>query len=681
MSDIRDQDNIDDLRKRLYDRGQTVSDIKRHSLTDQKIDVARGWGDVAKPVVTTTIKENPDTNSNLDTNTKNNNFQSNFSSIEDREENTTPKNDLVIDSVVRNNKEETKTKKGWSFRSIVLTFSITVFVIAAIVSSAYIYLGANQISGGNINISLDAPFAVAAGDILPLQFSITNQNSVPIESVTLIINYPSGSKAGDESGRDLYEERISLDDIGPSEAINVPVKAILFGEENQDKEIKASVEYRVKNSNGTFFKEIEPILVRINSSPLVLRVDSVNKVSSGQEVDITVDLSSNSQTPLRNVLVTTNYPNTFSFISSEPAPSSGQNGWLLEEVLPEKSYQLKIRGLITGFTNEESEIQFIAGNPRSDNQFIISSILTQTKINYEIEEPFTNVVVSVNGESGNSIILKQGEGTSVSIDVTNTLNETVYDMRVEAAPKGNVIRDNALSVSSGFYDSTYKTINWEIASTPALEEVRPNESRRFSFGVNPDSGQSTASFDVSVKVFARRVNEAGASEELIGTAIAEIKYSSEIETLGQASHGGGIFSDQGPIPPQAGKTTDYTITLSARAGVNDASDAVLTTSLPQYISWNDKYDGPGKVEFNPVSKQLRWEIGDIKAKSDKQLKFQVSLLPSVTHIGRTLTLVERQNLLAKDRFTGTNLQDRNDAISSELSTELGFEKENGKVQE
>ena len=76
---------------------------------------------------------------------------------------------------------------------------------------------------------------MAAGDVVPLQISIANQNSVPMESANLILNYPVGTKTSDEQARDLFEERIPLSNLLAGEAVNIPVSIVMFGEENQEK--------------------------------------------------------------------------------------------------------------------------------------------------------------------------------------------------------------------------------------------------------------------------------------------------------------------------------------------------------------------------------------------------------------------------------------------------------------
>ncbi len=660
MPVIKDQENIEELRKRLYERGGSSIGTKRHNLTDEPVAVARGWGEDTSVSPKKTLAEIVD---NEDT------FKSEpptvLTSDKLREEEA-----IVVTAV----------KKPKRYRKIILLTSVGVLVLATVVSSAYMLFGGNQISANNISINMEAPFSVAGGDNVPLQLSIANQNSVPIESATLILNYPPGTKSADQEGRDLYEERIPIAGIEAGETINVPVQVVLFGEENEDKEIKATVEYRVVNSNSTFFKEAIPVIVKINSSPLVMRVTGVNKISSGQEMEVTLTLQSNATTPMKNILISATYPNSFSLIKSDPTPSSGQNEWLIDEVMPDKTYTIKLRGLISGLASEASEIQFKAGNPKADNQFALGSTLTQAKISFTIEKPFIDVGININGDTDGTATLSAKTDTTVAVTVTNTLDETIYDMRVELAPKGNMIRDGLIDVRDGFYESSSKKINWEIASMSSLEKILPGENRKFEFKIKPDTNQATGAFDLSVKVFSRRVNEANASEELIGSTLATAKYSSEIKLNREAGHQDSPFSDSGPVPPVAGKSTYYTITLEAKAGVNDITGGILTTSLPQYVSWLNKTNRDGEVEYNPVSKQLRWKVGEVEAGKSKQLQMQVTLLPSVTHIGRTLTLLEAQDFRATDRFSNELLQVKEGAINTELSTELGFKRDNGIVQ-
>ena len=323
MAGIKDQENIEELRRRLYERGDNSAQSSRHQLTSRPgVEVSRGW-DVPKSALPKTLDPIAPASEVIQPEI-----------ISDLAQN----NEVLPTAITAVAEVKTPTKRG--YRKFVLIVSTIFFFITAVLSSLYLYFGSNQISASNVSISLSTEFSIAAGETLPLQISITNQNTVAIESATLIINYPPGTRSNEENGKDLYEDRIPLETITPGQAKNIPLKVLLYGEENDSKEIKAVVEYRIAGSNGTFFKEAAPQSVIISSSPLVLRVTGVDKISSGQEMEIKLQLKSNSSLVQRNVLISASYPNSFSFISSEPEPAYSDNSWLIKEIKPEEPLRL-----------------------------------------------------------------------------------------------------------------------------------------------------------------------------------------------------------------------------------------------------------------------------------------------------------------------------------------------------
>jgi len=58
---------------------------------------------------------------------------------------------------------------------------------------------------------------------------------------------------------------------------------------------------------------------------------------------------------------------------------------------------------------------------------------------------------------------------------------------------------------------------------------------------------------------------------------------------------------------------------------------------------------------------------------------QLRIQPSSSQVGSTPTLLNSQRFRATDRYTNTLLQASAPAITTELSTEYGFDKENGTV--
>lgn len=645
---IKDQAQIDEMRRRLYERGSEPIPQPRHNLSHKDASAPTQWPG-QRPL-------EPEPLGQID-----------------------PRPGALDEPTLDVHMSSTKKRFRYSYRTIILLGTLGLFLVTILFSSLYLMFGNTQISNKNISLAITAPLTIGGGEVMNIQIAVTNQNKVPIESAVLIVNYPSGTKSTDTPARDLYEERITLNRLSAGEAINVPLKAIMFGEENQERQIKATIEYRLVDSNGTFYKESDPLNFKISSSPVVIRVESTKKVSAGQDVEVKLTIQSNASTPLKDLLITANYPTNFDYSSSEPTPAFRESAWLIKELLPEKSTTIVIKGAIVGKQTEEFQIQFSAGTPQQDNQFIIGSVLANAVADFVIEQPFIDVGIGVNGLKTEVVTLPTGEETAVKVTVQNTLDQTLYDMAVEVAVKGNILVRENVQVNKGFYDSVKDVIRFDPSGDKSLATVAPGATKEFSFTLKPGDQKSTPSYTLTANAFARRVNETSATEQLVGTAKTEVKFTSSVAVTRTVARGVSGFADVGPIPPAPDTKTSYAVTLTASAGGNDVTGGVLTTSLPQYVSWENLSLGDGKLEFNPVSKELTWTVGEIKAGTKKTTTFQVALLPSQNQIGTTPAVIGAQRFRATDRFTSEVIRAEAPPASSELGIETGFEENNGQV--
>ena len=649
MSVLRDQAQIDEMRRRLYERGVTPHAQDRHALSPTNQTPATTWAG-QRPV------EMPD-----------------IHPVDHRPEVLDEPTVEIHETIL------SKKRRRYSYRTIILLGTLGAFLLAILFSSLYLMFGNSQISNKNISIAITAPLTIGGGEVMNIQVAVTNQNKVPIESAVLIINYPAGTKSSDTPAKDLYEERITLNRINAGEAINTPLKAVMYGEENQERQLKATIEYRLVDSNGTFYKESDPLTFKISSSPVVIRVESTKKVSAGQDVEVKLTIQSNASTPLKDLLITANYPTNFDYSSAEPAPAFRESAWLVKELLPEKSTTIIIKGNIVGKQTEEFQIQFSAGTPQQDNQFIIGSVLANATADFVIEQPFIDVGIGVNGLLTDVVTLPTGKDTQVEVSVQNTLDQTLYDMAVEVAIKGNILVRENVQVNNGFYDSVKDVIRFDPSGDKSLSSVAPGATKKFVFTLKPGDQKSTPSYALTANAYARRVNETSATQLLVGTAKTEVKFTSSVAVARTVSRNVPGFIDVGPIPPAPDTKTSYTVTLAASAGGNDVTGGVLSTSLPQYVSWENLSSGDGTLAFNPVSKELTWSVGEIKAGTKKSTTFQIALLPSQNQIGTTPAMLGTQRFRATDRFTSEVIRAEAPPASSELGPESGMEENNGQV--
>src|SRR3989344_1315634 len=190
----------------------------------------------------------------------------------------------------------------------------TIFFLISAGYAGYVFLGGGQtISGSNVNIFVTGPVSVGGGEELPLTIIVDNQNPAAMEAVNLVVEFPDGTRRVDDVSKELLRQRESVGVIDSGESVRREIRAILFGQEKETKEIAISVEYRVSGSSALLFKEKKFEIV-LSSAPVTVAVDAPTEISAGLPFELTVSIASNSENVIENLLLKAEYG--FGFIFS-----------------------------------------------------------------------------------------------------------------------------------------------------------------------------------------------------------------------------------------------------------------------------------------------------------------------------------------------------------------------------
>ncbi len=612
------KEQFDSVRARLYDRGSVPRKNERTVLTSdiKTADVPHAWGN---------------------------------------EISDTPEPSPIIIATPMVNKKRNK------YRLIALLFGVFFFIAAVSLSSIYLLLGGNTISNENIGVAISGPSSIGGGEVATLQIGVSNQNNVALNSAVLNITFPPGTLSADAENKPLLRESIALDSIVPGETLNVPIKAQLYGEEDEEKVIMAEIQYRLQGSNGTFEAAAEPYTIKINSSPVTIATEGATQLSSGQAVSIDFVVRSNSSTVLRDLIVRAEYPFGFDFESASQNPISGQNVWKIDTLQPEETKKITVKGLVTGVATDERIVNVAVGVSKNTNTYALDSIFSASDFSYEIEESFINYTVAINNSTADSVVVQQGGEVQVKIEFTNPLESTLYDNELRVQLSGTALNESGVNAQRGFYDSIQNAVLFDHTTIPDLESVQPGETVRLQFTIEPEAYVRTApELGMVFSAKARRVREARVAEALEGNISRTVRFASAANIAGSISHQSGFN------PPVAEKMTQYTVTLRAESGSNDLIDTEVTANIPSYVSWLNAGGGDGEISFNPSARTLLWEVGDIADNSVATVTFTIGLLPSISQVGETPTLISSQSLKATDRFTGTVVRDTNVALTTQL---------------
>ncbi len=558
----------------------------------------------------------------------------------------------------------------------VLIFSFGFFVLTLLIALYTFFGGSNFVSVNNINIVAEGVVAVAGGDTLELDVSVINDNSTDLQLVDLIADFPDGSKDPENPSKDLTQSRISIGDIPAHSAVHQKVKVILFGEQNEKKLIHFGVEYRTAGSSAIFYKE-KTYDIAITSSPVLVTIESIDSVISGQEAEARVTVSSNSLSIVRDLMLVMDYPFGFTFTSSVPKPVTGNNVFLLGDLAPGAKKTFTIRGALQGQDGENRVLKARVGVQSKTDARDVSAVIISDTHRFSIEKPFIGTSLALNGVSDGLVTSAPGELIRGEVTWTNNLSTRVTDVVVEIKLAGNILDKNSVTVEGGSYNSLTNTITWDSRQDSRFKLLAPGESGRASFAFSsqrlaPGSYPVNPEMNVSIGVKGARIDEGNVLEGIPGSSKRVVRLKTQVETLSKTLARSGLISNSGPVPPQAEKTTTYSVVWTINNSSNSISNGIVKAHLPANVSWTGVTKVDGDMSFDPSSGDILWTMGDVPrgagvTKVAPQATFQVAITPSVTDKGSLITLVDEGVFTGGDDFTGEEITARVRSVNTQVS--------------
>ena len=525
-----------------------------------------------------------------------------------------------------------------------------IFFILALGVAFYVYIGgSNVVSGENLEISVSGPVSVSGGEELSYQISIYNKNNVPLDSANLIIEYPSDTRtsAGTSAPLQRYTEEIGK--LNSGEKYQKVFKALMFGEENEVKSIKITVEYRVRDSSATFYKEKLYEFV-MSSSPVTLSITGPEEASAGSEVTFKVNISSNSTSVIEDVALLTDYPFGFKFISASIKPDFGDRGWFLGDISPKESRNITLKGTIDGQDGEERIFRWRAGIQNDKDKEEIATTFSSNLHQISITRPFVGLGFSINGQSSDTFTAITGDSLRGDIVYSNNIGSPLSNVEVNARLSGSIVSRYDVSAPSGYFRTSDYTVIWNKEKNNSLANLSPGQDGNLSFNIKMpglseflNSSIVNPTLLVKVSIFGNNLSVLDGGDKIVSNS-KEIKIKVKTEPKIEAS----------VIEQTTGKIR---ILLKLRNSVNDLSQTKVNMTLPTYLSWiGNVAPSEEGVSYNAIGGEIVWNAGKVNAltgysESPRQISFDLGIgegyeLPSNPIVLKNI------NTSATDDFTG-----------------------------
>ena len=557
-------------------------------------------------------------------------------------------------------------------------FSVIFFLIATGIAGYSLFSKRIVVSPDNVNVSVFGPVSAKGGDDVNIQVLIENKNTVPINSVQLTGNFPSGSRNIGDTGKELPRTVKSLDSIAAGETRTETVKALILGGENQKKEISFDIRFRVEGSDALYTKN-RKFTLNLTSTPLSFTASLLKEITPKQDFTLGVDITSNSQAVLMNPVFKMDYPQGFVFEGANPAPTENDNVWLLGTMNFGEVKHIDVKGKLLGDNGQQKIFHLSSGIGTDNNQLAMSTVFGTSLVEALIAQPFLGIDILVNGSNEPSPIIKNWEAGNIDIGWTNNLLDKINNGEIAVSLKGDTIdKKSIVPIPDGLYDSISNTITWDERAVPDLALLSPGQKGTVSFGFSLIPYSAAHSFKnptitVSTNVKGNRINESNVPQDVKFSSSKTIKISSQIQFASFGTHYGIPISNTGPIPPRVGQATTYTITWKAINTANDVSNAQISATIPLSVQWTGQiFPNGSAISYDETSKKVTWNIGNMKAgvgysEDPDEVSFQVALLPGLSELNKTPMLLSSSVFTATDNFTGASLSAKAVAVTTVIS--------------
>jgi len=591
--------------------------------------------------------------------------------------------------IVTENQPPKKHTMSFFTKLLIASF---VFCLIAVGVGAYIFLnGGNMISANNLDITIDGPISIPGGTPVSFDITVKNNNNIDLKLVDLSLDFPPGTSDPNDSSKEMSSYVEMIGDIPAGGSAKKTVRAIIFGEENTEKQIMANVTYQVKGSSSSFTKEKEYTLL-VNSSPVLLTVSSFKEITSGQEFDIKVEIKSNSEEVLKNVLVGTTYPFGFTFLSADVKPLPDNATWRIGDIPPQGKKVINIHGKLQGEDTDTRVFRFAVGAQSSRNPNALGTEYMSASQEISIQKPFVTVGLAIDNDNNSGDAFGEfNKPVQVKVSWFNNLPSTVTDAEIAVKLSGTSYDKTLVQANGGYFRSATDEIIWNQQTTKQLASIGAGESGEVTFTVIPrDLGSKSKPItnpvvNLSASIAGKRTQETGVSSALKAITSRTVRISTGVTLSGRVVRTVGPIANTGPIPPKAENQTTYTVVWSVDNTVNTVKNAKVTATIPPYVKWTGKISPETEdITIDKDSGLITWNVGNVGTYTAgsslrKEVYFQLSIEPSVNQIGTAPNLINEANLTAIDSFTNIGVKAAQSYLTTRFSTDSSYREGNESV--
>ncbi|MBI3335262.1 MAG: hypothetical protein HY001_02075 [Candidatus Portnoybacteria bacterium] len=563
-------------------------------------------------------------------------------------------------------------QKSFFMRNFSL-FLASFFVIA--IGAVLLILGTTSFSESNVEFEIRSPQEISGAEVTSFEVAISNKNRVDIEEVLLTFEYPENSLPLEDLHLTGRVSRVLVGTIEARGSASRVFKARLFGKEDDIKEVKASLTFKMRGISAQFRREAKRE-TKIISSPLPLTLKGPDEMQSAKQGLWTITFRNISDFDFAPLRVRVEYPEGFSLGQATPASQGEANNvWEVPSLKVGQEKTIEFTGTLTGAIEEEKIFQAFLEFPLEENQYILlTKKITASKITLA---PLTLSLEVQNNESPN---VKLGEELKARVTYKNNFSDYLNNLVLQVDLVGDAIDAKSIK-TDGSFDLVQKRISWSPDSIPTLKALAPGEQGELSFSFKvkdkpPVRSFADKNFQIRLlgEIFSQNPPSTLRADSLTSKEELVLSLSTRLSLQIAGDYRQGPFANTGGIPPQVNKQTIYTVYWRLTNTSNEVKDLEVSAVLPSWAS----FTGVKKANFEEKSlvydeekRQMVWTIDSLPATTGIALPvyegaFQIAVSPESSQVGSIVDILGSAEVKGIDGFTNEVI----DLLYPPLKTDL-----------
>lgn len=539
------------------------------------------------------------------------------------------------------------------------------------------YWQRNPYSKEILKVEILGPERTTAFSEVEYTVKFKNNGNLRLEEPDLIFEFPEHALL--EEGV-MRREKIGPDELGdiyPGEEKTFKFKARLFGKENETQTAKVYINYRPKNLN-TRYESTSALTTIIDSLPLTFDFDIPSKLEADRNFKFSLNYFSSLEYPLTDLGIKIEYPSNFEFQKSEPQ-AMGKTEWEIPLLNKAEGGRIEVNGELSGEIKEQKIFKAVLG-VWQDGEFIILKEITR---GVEITKPHILVLQEIN--NSREYVASPGELLHYEIFFRNIGEDPFVDLFLVARLDGKAFDLDSIKVSEGQVSKEDGSIVWDGRDISSLRFLDQGDEGKLEFWVNVKREWAVNSSQGRA-VLRNTVLVSKVKEEF------ETKINTKLSISQKVYFQDEVFGNLGPVPPEVGKETTYTVIWQAKNYYNDVKNTKVKAILPSNVRLLTgevfpKEEGEN-FTFDVMSREIVWSLGNgdpLEAgtgvlNTAPSIAFQVSLKPNSNQRGKTAQLIGQARISGEDQWTEGTVFAASSGVDSDLPHDSTVSYSNGIVK-